>query len=100
MTAVLYRMFDADGNLLYVGCTMNILSRTSTHVYVKPWAGDIALIRLEHFADRDLESWLSHRMGCCLGLGTRAAFYRDFEMTALIIYFMLIRFQHTNAEAH
>lgn len=51
MTA-LYRMFDADGRLLYVGITIDIVSRFRDHRSIKPWWPDIQTIQLEHFPDR------------------------------------------------
>lgn len=51
MTA-LYRMFDADGRLLYVGITIDIVSRFRSHRSLKPWWPDIQTIQLEHFPDR------------------------------------------------
>lgn len=49
---VLYRMFDADDGLLYVGISMNVAQRFAAHRSDKQWWGDITRIALEHFATR------------------------------------------------
>jgi hypothetical protein len=43
----LYRHFDADGNLLYVGVTDNFLARNRGHSINAPWKDEIATIELE-----------------------------------------------------
>jgi len=50
---VLYRAFNAQGQLLYVGITMNPGSRFAQHSDEKPWWTDVADIRVEQFASRD-----------------------------------------------
>jgi predicted GIY-YIG superfamily endonuclease len=52
MRCVVYRHFDKDGVLLYVGCTKDIYKRTMSHVSQKDWAHEIATITLEHYEDR------------------------------------------------
>lgn len=49
---VLYRFFDADDVLLYVGITMNAPARFGQHRDGKPWWGDVARIEMEHFGNR------------------------------------------------
>jgi len=49
---VLYRMYDADGALLYIGITCNPSRRFERHYADKPWYADVAHIALEHFPDR------------------------------------------------
>lgn len=49
---VLYRMFNATDDLLYVGLTNNPKGRIGNHA-VKDWWISVAYIRLEHFATRD-----------------------------------------------
>lgn len=49
---VLYRMFDADDNLLYVGITFNPQSRFTAHRRDKEWWRDIARISLSHYECR------------------------------------------------
>ncbi len=48
----LYRFFDADGHLLYVGITKNPASRLSEHLAGKPWAALVGNIRLTWFQSR------------------------------------------------
>ncbi len=48
----LYRLDDAQGALLYVGIAGNPGRRFEQHKKDKPWWGDVANIRLEHFATR------------------------------------------------
>jgi excinuclease UvrABC nuclease subunit len=48
----LYRYFDADGNLLYVGMASNPLSRLTTHAASKPWWHELASAKVEHFETR------------------------------------------------
>ena len=49
---VLYRFFDASGNLLYVGITCNPSGRFSDH-RTKNWWRDVANITLEHADSRN-----------------------------------------------
>lgn len=49
----LYRIFDADDELLYIGITNNPRSRMMDHVRTKGWARRIAYITFEHFSSRD-----------------------------------------------
>lgn len=44
-----YRLFDAAGQLLYVGCTMNGASRLGSH-RDKPWWTQVASASFEHFS--------------------------------------------------
>ncbi len=39
---LLYRMFDDDGNLLYVGRTGSLSGRFAAHARTQPWWGDVA----------------------------------------------------------
>jgi excinuclease UvrABC nuclease subunit len=50
---VLYRMFDAEDHLLYVGLTNNPRNRFSGHSKGKAWWPEVAHIRVETFATRD-----------------------------------------------
>lgn len=47
--ATLYRQYDAEGVLLYVGITLKLGARTSQHRHKAAWFRSIAMIRLEHF---------------------------------------------------
>lgn len=49
--AVVYRMYDDEGALLYVGCTMAPGTRIPQHS-VKSWFHTVSTVKLEHFADR------------------------------------------------
>lgn len=49
---VLYRMFDTNGDLLYVGITMDVESRFRDHRREKQWWPEVRTITLEHFSDR------------------------------------------------
>ena len=48
----LYRHFDADGGLLYVGISFRPLIRTKQHGAVSGWADQIANITIEYFPTR------------------------------------------------
>lgn len=50
---VLYRFFDQDGDLLYVGITNNPGRRWSQHRADKPWWSEVHHIEMEHHADRE-----------------------------------------------
>lgn len=45
----LYRHFDADGVLLYVGISIDHISRLLQHRYGSDWFYDIASVTIEHF---------------------------------------------------
>lgn len=49
----LYRMFDADGQLLYVGISVNPMSRMKHHASAQPWWEEVSGIDLEKYATRD-----------------------------------------------
>lgn len=48
--AVLYRAFDATGQLLYVGISLRAPERMHQHQRDKPWWTEVACITLEHHA--------------------------------------------------
>jgi predicted GIY-YIG superfamily endonuclease len=48
----LYRHFDADGRLLYVGISKHTMRRLAEHGDSR-WAHDIASVTLEHFSSRE-----------------------------------------------
>lgn len=48
----LYRHFDADNNLLYVGISVDALKRLKQHNKKAKWFNDIAHITIEKFPDR------------------------------------------------
>lgn len=49
---VLYRMYDADGVLLYIGITTNLEDRLADHRGFKGWWREVSTIKLEHFPTR------------------------------------------------
>src|SRR4051812_15076922 len=54
---VLYRFFDADDNLLYVGITNSPLARMGQHLRDKAWFKHAARTTYEHFKTRaDVEA--------------------------------------------
>lgn len=46
-----YRCFDAEGRLIYVGCTVELTARRRWHEIQSPWWPEVAEIRTEKFAD-------------------------------------------------
>lgn len=50
---VLYRVFNADGDLLYVGATTNPALRFTAHNGAKDWWCQATSITMEHFAEWD-----------------------------------------------
>jgi hypothetical protein len=47
-----YRLYDDDGVLLYVGCSLHALTRI-THRHHKKWFRHIASMTCEHFTNHD-----------------------------------------------
>ncbi len=47
----LYRHYNAAGELLYVGISLNVLTRTSSHRY-REWFSELARIEVEHYPTR------------------------------------------------
>ena len=52
-TSVLYRMFNRDSSLLYVGISMSFGKRLRQHKKEKDWYQEITHITLQHFPTRD-----------------------------------------------
>lgn len=48
---IVYRFFDADGVLLYVGCSTNLAARMVAHSNQKDWWSIVAKAEFQHFAD-------------------------------------------------
>lgn len=48
----LYRIFDADDGLLYIGITNNPMGRMMGHLRSQRWARRISYITFEHFNNR------------------------------------------------
>ena len=53
MNTTLYRYFDGDGHLLYVGITKNQFDRFAQHSKNSVWFSQIATATFEHFESRD-----------------------------------------------
>ena len=49
----LYRHFDANGELLYVGISLNAVSRLAQHRQTSPWFDEIARIEIEWHPTRE-----------------------------------------------
>lgn len=49
----LYRFWDADGTLLYIGITLKPSSRWKHHAKNKPWWHEVAVITVEAFPNRE-----------------------------------------------
>jgi predicted GIY-YIG superfamily endonuclease len=49
---VLYRFFDGDGGLLYVGITNNLWHRVGSHSELQLWWSQVATATVEHYPDR------------------------------------------------
>ena len=52
MTAQLYRCFDAEGNLLYVGATKNVFQRIVEHKSQSYWSRYVTRVEIQHFDSR------------------------------------------------
>lgn len=50
--AALYRHFNADGELLYIGISVSSLVRLTKHRNASPWFHEIAVVKIEHFPTR------------------------------------------------
>ncbi|MEV4381595.1 GIY-YIG nuclease family protein [Streptosporangium sp. NPDC049644] len=48
----LYRFFDQDGTLLYIGITESPLVRLDGHAATQPWWGEVRSATYEHFQSR------------------------------------------------
>lgn len=46
-SAGVYRLYDAQGALLYVGSTVDVRRRMGEHALAKPWWGDVAEVTTE-----------------------------------------------------
>lgn len=48
----IYRLYDADDLLLYVGVSLTVAQRLGSHRQTKAWWGDVVRITVEHAATR------------------------------------------------
>lgn len=46
---VLYRIFDGDGALLYIGATTSLATRIASHAQTQPWWDEASEIKLKRF---------------------------------------------------
>lgn len=51
-TCSLYRFYDSDNTLLYVGVTVDLERRLAEHLNEKHWYTDMERIKVEHFPSR------------------------------------------------
>lgn len=51
-STTLYRLYDADGGLLYIGIAGNPGRRFEQHAGDKPWWGQVARTELAHYPTR------------------------------------------------
>jgi hypothetical protein len=49
----LYRHYDFDGKLLYVGVSNNVLGRWDGHKHKATWADQVAVITVDHYPTRE-----------------------------------------------
>jgi predicted GIY-YIG superfamily endonuclease len=47
----LYRFFDADGRLLYIGATVDVSARREQHQASAPWWPEVSEMRVERYED-------------------------------------------------
>jgi hypothetical protein len=52
MSAVVYRIYNECGDLLYVGCSISLGSRIDAHVSRKDWSAEVANVTVHHFASQ------------------------------------------------
>jgi hypothetical protein len=51
--AVIYRLWNDQDELLYIGSSKSALSRLTDHLNGKEWASEISSVTLEHFSELD-----------------------------------------------
>lgn len=49
MKACVYRIYDARGELLYIGCSINVFVRSTAHATLKNWWRKVATIKVRHY---------------------------------------------------
>ena len=64
MKYYVYRHYDSEGNLLYVGCTQSLEFRTKTHKASSPWKAEIARIAAEEYPTRE-DALFAERTAIC-----------------------------------
>ena len=53
MASQIYRHFDSEGNLLYIGVSLSALNRLQTHRDKADWRHDITKVVIKKFPDRE-----------------------------------------------
>lgn len=53
MSQTLYRFYDREYTLLYVGITSSLGHRLGQHEASKPWWGEVSTVDVEHFSTRE-----------------------------------------------
>ena len=53
MSFALYRCFDKDGTLIYVGMSINIRRRLSQHINKSGWFFDVSEIKISRYIDEE-----------------------------------------------
>ena len=62
MPTCVYRCFDAEGRLLYVGCSINPYKRVAEHRGENHgWVYDLARFTVEVYPDRATAEWVERR---------------------------------------
>jgi hypothetical protein len=49
----LYRHYDFEGRLIYIGVTNNVFRRWDKHKHTSTWADQVATITIEHYPTRE-----------------------------------------------
>jgi len=49
VSGVVYRKYNKEGVLLYVGCSTSYFARLMNHIYGTDWVKEVHTIRLTHF---------------------------------------------------
>ena len=62
----LYRLFDAEGTLLYVGISHSAIARYAQHKERQPWIKSVARIQIEDLESMGRQEALDHERQCIL----------------------------------
>lgn len=89
-THYVYRVFDASGVPLYVGCTNNVRRRLGEHRRHSDWWPFAAQFVVDSEPQPDMPAWTSerseiHRLTPVFNLGANHAHYRRREYLAAFI---------------
>lgn len=53
MRYVVYSIFNDKDEIIYIGCSGNLINRINSHLYLKEWANEICKITLERFENKE-----------------------------------------------